>query len=142
MERVPSIVEDIMSAPLISVEAGVIVRDAALLMTDKNIGSIIVTDAGKPVGIVTERDTLARIVSLCRDPCETRIGEIMSSPLLSIPKEMDILTAMRKMREDGIRRLGVTDDGNIVGVITERDIIRAISISSLTSFSSLLRKRR
>ena len=49
---------------------------------------------------------------------------------------------MRKMREDGIRRLGVTDEGNIIGIVTERDIIRAVSISSLTSFSSFLRKRR
>ncbi len=142
MERPPSIVEDIMSAPLITVEIGVIVRDVAILMTEKKIGSIIVTDGGKPVGIVTERDALARVVSLCRDPCETRISEIMSSPLKTIPKDMDILGAMRKMREDGIRRLGVTDDGNIVGIVTERDIIRAVSISSLTSFSTLLRKRR
>lgn len=142
MERPPSIVEDIMSAPLITVETGVIVRDAALLMTDKKIGSIIVTDAGKPVGIVTERDALARVVSLCRDPCETRISEIMSSPFKTIPKDMDILGAMRRMREDGIRRLGVTDGDKIVGIVTERDITRAVSISSLTSFSTLLRKRR
>ena len=141
MERPPSIVEDIMSVPLITVETGVIVRDAAILMTEKKIGSIIVTDAGKPVGIVTERDALARVVSLCRDPCETRISEIMSSPLITIPKETEILAAMRKMREDGIRRLGVTDDGNIVGIVTERDIIRAVAVSSLTSFSTLLRKR-
>ena len=131
-----------MSAPLITVETGVIVRDAAILMTEKKIGSIIVTDSGNPVGIVTERDALARVVSLCRDPCETRISEIMSSPLITIPKETEILAAMRKMREDGIRRLGVTEDGNIVGIVTERDIIRAVSISSLTSFSTLLRKRR
>ncbi len=142
MERPPSIVEDIMSAPLITVETGVIVRDAAILMTEKKIGSIIVTDSGNPVGIVTARDALARVVSLCRDPCETRISEIMSSPLITIPKETEILAAMRKMREDGIRRLGVTEDGNIVGIVTERDIIRAVSISSLTSFSTLLRKRR
>lgn len=131
-----------MSAPLITVETGVIVRDAAILMTEKKIGSIIVTDAGNPVGIVTERDALARVVSLCRDPCETRISEIMSSPLITIPKETEILAAMRKMRGDEIRRLCVTEDGNIVGIITERDIIRAVSISSLTSFSTLLRKRR
>ena len=94
------------------------------------------------MGIVTERDTLARVVSLCRNPCETRISEIMSSPLITIPKETETLTAMRRLREDRIRRLCVTDDGKIVGIVTERDIIRAVSISSLTSFSTLLRKRR
>jgi CBS domain-containing protein len=142
LERPPSTVEDVMSAPLITVETGVIVRDAALLMTEKNIGSIIVTSAGKPVGIVTERDALARVVSLCKDPCETKISDIMSSPLITVAKETEILDAMRKMRGGGIRRLGVTDGDNIIGIVTERDIIRAISISSLTSFSTLLRKRR
>jgi CBS domain-containing protein len=142
MERPPSCVEHIMSTPLITVEAQVIVRDAALLMTDKKIGSIIVTDMGKPIGIVTERDTLARVVSQCKDPCEMKISEIMSSPLITIPKDTEILNAMRKMREYDIRRLIITDNGEIIGIITERDIIRAVSISSLTSFSTLLRMKR
>ena len=93
----------------------------------EGIGSIV-TDAGEPVGIVTERDTLARVVSLCRDPCETRISEIMSSPLITIPKETEILAAMRKLREDRVRRLCFTDDGKIVGIVTERDIIRAAAL--------------
>lgn len=141
MEKLPSVVSDIMSSPVVTVEGEVNVRDAALLMTDRKIGSIIITERGQPIGVVTERDILERVVSPCKDPCETRVKEIMSSPLITVPKETDILSAIRKMRENDISRLVVMDRGALLGIVSERDIIRAISIASLTSFSTLLRKR-
>lgn len=140
MEKFPSIVADIMSSPVVTLDGEVNVRDAALLMTDRRIGSIVVTERGQPIGIVTERDILERIVGPCRDPCETKMKEIMSSPLVTTSKETAILDAMRMMRERGISRLVVTD-GGMEGIVSEKDIIRAVSIASLTSFSTLLRKR-
>jgi len=142
MERLPSFVADIMSSPVITVEGEVNVRDAALLMTDKRIGSIVVTERGQPVGIVTERDMIERVVSLCRDPCETKMKEIMSSPLITIGSDVPILDAMRQMRKQGISRLVVVDDEKLVGIVSERDIVRGVSIASLTSFSTLLQRRR
>ena len=141
MEKFPSIVADIMSSPVVAIDGETNVRDAALMMTDRRIGSIIITERGQPIGIVTERDMLERVISLCRDPCETRMREIMSSPLITVPKETAILEAMRKMREKGISRLVVMEDNVLIGIVSERDIIRAVSIASLTSFSTLLRKR-
>jgi len=141
LEKLPSVVSDIMSSPVVTVEGEVNVRDAALLMTDRKIGSIIITERGQPIGVVTERDILERVVSPCKDPCETRVKEIMSSPLITVPKETDILSAIRKMRENDISRLVVMDRGALLGIVSERDIIRAISIASLMSFSTLLRKR-
>ena len=140
MEKFPSIVADIMSSPVVTLDGEVNVRDAALLMTDRRIGSIVVTERGQPIGIVTERDILERIVGPCKDPCETKMKEIMSSPLVTTSKETAILDAMRSMRERGISRLVVTD-GGMEGIVSEKDIIRAVSIASLTSFSTLLRKR-
>ncbi len=140
MEKFPSVVADIMSSPVVTLDGEVNVRDAALLMTDRRIGSIVVTERGQPIGIVTERDILERVVGPCRDPCETKMKEIMSSPLVTISKEMAILDAMRRMRERGISRLVVTD-GGMEGIVSEKDIIRAVSIASLTSFSTLLKKR-
>lgn len=130
-----------MSSPVITIDGEANVRDAALLMTDRRIGSIIVTVRGQAVGIVTERDALQRVVSLCLDPCETKMREIMSKPLITVPEETGILEAMRKMREHGIGRLVVMDGGALLGIVSGRDIIRAVSIASLTSFSILLRKR-
>jgi CBS domain-containing protein len=140
LEKFPSIVADIMSSPVVTLDGEVNVRDAALLMTDRRIGSIVVTERGQPIGIVTERDILERIVGPCKDPCETKMKEIMSSPLVTTSKETAILDAMRSMRERGISRLVVTD-GGMEGIVSEKDIIRAVSIASLTSFSTLLRKR-
>lgn len=141
MEKFPSVVADIMSSPVITVEGEANARDAAILMTDRRIGSIIVTERGRPVGIVTERDLLERVVSPCRDPCETRMKEIMSSPLITVPGDTNILEAMRKMREKDISRLVVMEGDRLIGIVSERDIIRAVSIASLTSFSTLLRRR-
>lgn len=142
MEKFPSVVADIMSSPVVTIDGEANVRDAVLLMTDRRIGSIIVTARGKPVGIVTERDILERVVSPCRDPCETRMKEVMSTPLITVPRETEILESMRKMREHDIGRLVVMDDGALLGILSEKDIIRAVSIASLASFSTLLRKRR
>lgn len=142
MEKFPSVVADIMSSPVVTVEGEVNVRDGALLMTDKRIGSIVITERGQPIGIVTERDMLERVVSHCRDPCETRMKDIMSSPLISTSPDTNILDAMRKMRENRISRLLVMEKDKLIGIVSERDVIRAVSIASLTSFSTLLRKRQ
>jgi len=140
MEKYPSIVSDIMSSPVITLNGEVNVRDAALLMTDKRIGSIVVTERGTPIGIVTERDIIERIVCPCKDPCEVKMKEIMTSPVITIFKDTTILEAMREMRGRNISRL-VVIDGDIEGIISESDVIRAVSIASLTSFSTLLKKR-
>jgi len=65
----------------------------------------------------------------------------MSSPLITTSKETRILEAMRKMREHDISRLVVMDDGLMVGIVSEKDVVRGVSIAALTSFSTLMRKR-
>lgn len=141
MEKLPTIVEDIMSSPVITVDGETTVRDAALLMREKGIGSVVVVERGRPPGIVTERDLLERVVAPCRDPCEVRVKEVMSSPLITIESDESILEAMRRMRERGIRRLIVMEGGEMVGVVSSRDIMVGLSIAALTSFSALLRRR-
>lgn len=130
-----------MSSPVVTVNGKVIVVDAALLMTDKGIGSIIIEEMGQPIGIVTERDMIERIVAPCKDPCATEIGGIMTIPLITTEKDVEILQAMREMRDNNISRLVVMDGDELVGIVSEKDIVRAVSIASLTSFSTLLKKR-
>ncbi len=142
MSRPPSIVSDIMSSPVITIDVETSVKEATRSMIDNKIGSILVTKQGKPLGIVTERDLIERIVEPSRDPSKTKIKEIMSAPLITISKETGILVAMRKMREYEISRLVVMDDDTLLGILSEKDIVRAVSISSITSFSTLLRKKR
>ena len=140
MEKIPSVVADIMTSPVVTIDGESTVRDAALLMTEWRIGSIVITERGKPVGIVTKRDILERVVALCKDVCVTKMREVMSAPLITVTKKTGILEAMRKMREVNVGRLLVMEDGNLVGIVSERDLLRAVTIASLTSFSTLLKR--
>ncbi|MFZ0327729.1 MAG: CBS domain-containing protein [Nitrososphaeraceae archaeon] len=90
------------------------VVDAIRLMNDKNTSSIIVKfkDSEEPIGIVTERDILYRAVAESKDPSKTTLKEIMSSPILTINKEVLVKEAISIMRKEGIRRLVVVTDKN------------------------------
>ncbi len=142
MMKFPSNVGDAMSSSVITVNEETNVRDSAILMTDKGIGSLIVLEDGKPVGIVTKRDMIKRIVSECKDPCGTKIRDIMTSPVITTSKDVGILSAMRTMREHQISQLLVLDGDRMVGVISERDLIKAVSYASLASFTPLMRGKK
>jgi CBS domain-containing protein len=142
MMKFPSNVGDAMSSPVITVNEETNVRDSAILMTDKRIGSLIVLEDGKPVGIVTKRDMIKRVVSECKDPCGTKIRDIMTSPVITTSKDVGILSAMRTMREHQISQLLVLDGDRMVGVISERDLIKAVSYASLASFTPLMRGKK
>ncbi len=142
MEKFPSVIGDVMSSPVVSVDSETNVKDSALLMTEKEIGSLIVMEGGRAIGIVTKRDMMQKVVSLCLDPCETKIRDIMSSPLITANKEMGILASMRKMRENMITQLVVMDGEKLEGIISERDVIKAVSYASLASFKPLMREEQ
>ena len=140
MAKFPSIVSDIMNE-LVTIEGSATISEAADKMVKEGIGSIIITDDSKPVGIITKSDLLSRVIVAYKDPKIHKAREIMSSPLFIIDSETSILDAMREIRRKNVRRLLVEEEGKLVGIISETDIIRAISISSLTQFSTLLRRQ-
>jgi len=140
LEKFPSVVSDIMKE-LVTIEGSASVKEAAEKMLEKGIGSIVVTEKGNPVGIVTKSDLLSRVIVNCRDPRECKIGDIMSSPLISINKNTPILDAMRELRQRKVRRLLVSDGVKLVGIVSEYDMVNAVTISSLTQFSTLLRRK-
>ena len=99
----PSIVRSVMSKPVITVEAESLIREAANLMTKKGVGSIVVTREGSPVGIVTERDIVERVVAGGFDASKMRIEKIMSKPLITTKSDMPIIEAIRMMQKKRIR---------------------------------------
>ena len=137
--KYPSTVADVMNE-IISIDGESLVVDAAKIMIDKEIGSIIVTEDGTPVGIITESDMLARVIVAYRDPKKLLTKKIMSSPLISITKDSTILDAMRFIRDQDIHIVLIKDNGRLTGIVSEGDLIRAVTLSSLTQFSSILRK--
>lgn len=89
-------------------------------MLKNNVGSVIVVENHTPVGIITEKDILARVVTVRRKPDRTLAKEIMSTPLETIESSEPLTKALRIMRNKGIRRLAVTKKGELVGILTER----------------------
>jgi CBS domain-containing protein len=142
MMKFPSNVGDAMSSPVITVDGETNVRDSATLMSEKGIGSLIVLRRGKPVGIVTKRDIIKRVVSECKDPCGTKIRDIMTSPVITTSKDVGILSAMRTMREHQISQMLVLEGDKMAGIISERDLIKAVSYASLASFMPLMREKK
>jgi CBS domain-containing protein len=98
------------------------VRIALNKMVRRNIGSIIVVDGGKPVGIVTERDISRKMAKGLKN-LNTQVMRVMAQKLIVANPNTTIQEAFGLMLQHGIRRIPVVDDGKLVGVVTERDLL-------------------
>jgi len=99
---------------------------AADIMSQYNIGCLVVVKDGKPVGIVTERDMLKRVIVPCLDPRTTKVSKVMSKPLIYGDPDMDLVYAAKFMINNNIKRLPIIDRGKLVGIVTLTDILRAL----------------
>jgi CBS domain-containing protein len=122
--RTRMVVKDIMSSPVVTLDENATSNKVATLMDENDLGCVIVTNkAGKPVGIITERDLVIRVLAKNLVPDAIKAKEIMTSPLVTIQPEATISEAARRMSRLDIRRLGVVYKGNLVGVISSRDVL-------------------
>jgi len=119
------IVKEYMKANVITVSKDTTMEQVAKIMTEKNIGSVIVVDNGKPVGIITERDIVKGIGK--GKKLDSKAEEIMTSSLITIREDSPITGALALMRQFNIRHLPVVNDkGELTGIISIRDIAKAI----------------
>jgi CBS domain-containing protein len=117
---------DIMTSPVITMRDNARVSEAASAMCAHNIGSLIVVDRGeKPIGIVTERDILRKVVVPCRDPRAVEVALVMSSPLVTGGPDMDVEAAANLMIGREIKRLPIMEGGHLVGIVSFTDLLRA-----------------
>ena len=114
-------IKHVTSKPLITIDKAASAQKAVEVMLDHNVGCVVVTQKDKPVGIVTERDVL-RKGELFEDSFE--VGTLMSMPLITIDAEAPIGKAAELMIVHKIRRLLVEENGEIVGIVTQRDLMR------------------
>ena len=118
------LVKDVMSSPAITVFEDETVHKVAQLMDRHNIGCVIVsTREEKPIGIITEKDIVVRVVAKDFQPSKIMAKEIMTSPLITIDPDETINEAARRMSRLNIRRLGVMYKGSLVGIISSKDIL-------------------
>ena len=111
--------------PAIGVPKDASVREAARTMVDNRIGAVLVYDAGVPAGIFSERDVMGRVVLSARDPETTRVGDVMSAPLLTFPADGDPRAALTLMLEKHIRHLPVVSgDDTVLGMLSIRHLMQ------------------
>ena len=122
--RTRMVVKDVMSSPVVTLDEDATSNKVANLMDENELGCVIVTNkTGKPVGIITERDLVIRVLAKNLKPDAVKAKEIMTSPLVTIEPEATISEAARRMSRLNIRRLGVIYKGNLVGVVSSKDIL-------------------
>ena len=113
-----------------TITADVSVRDCAKRMRERHVGSLVVIDGqNKPAGMITDRDIAIEVVARERDFDKTLVGEVMARPAVVAKASENIVDALARMREFGIRRLPVVDeDGTLAGVVTNSNMLEELSM--------------
>ena len=115
----------IMIENVVTVKPDDTIKKAAKLMNLHGIGSLIVVDSGKPVGIVTERDMLSRVLTKPRVKTDTRVVDVMSKPIVTVSPDMLAGDAAKLMIERNIKKLPVVENGKLMGLVSLTDLLRS-----------------
>jgi CBS domain-containing protein len=113
----------VMSSPVITMESKADLASAARMMVQHDIGSIVVVEGKKTVGIITERDVTKRVIeglTVLKEP----VKNVMTKTLVTAPPDMFVQEAFELMLMNKIRRLPIVDNNKIVGIVTEKDLMR------------------
>lgn len=121
-----TLVKDIMTRALISVDASTTVYQVAKMMEQGGFGAIIVKKDDHPEGIITDRDFAIKI-AVNKYPLDTPVHKVASYPLQTINSNESILVAANLMSTKKIRKLVVVEDGKVVGIITSTDLVNKLA---------------
>ncbi len=122
---------------VLSIDGGAVVRDAVAIMNEHLIGSLLVLDGPRLIGIFTERDVLVRVVGDGRDPATVRVGEVMTRQIMVVEPDTTVQQAMSLMTTRRCRHLPVLEDGRVVGLISIGDLTRWVIRDQLRSIEDL-----
>ncbi len=117
-------VEDVMIENVVTIEANTPVKKAVEIMNKHEIGCLIVTKGDKPIGILTERDMLKRVLAKSRNPETTMVSEIMTVPVIEISPATSLEEAAKLMFDHNVKKLPVVSGGKLVGLVTLTDLAR------------------
>jgi CBS domain-containing protein len=126
----PSI-KDIMTKDVVTIESTKTVFDAAEVMTEKEVGCLIVVIKAFPVGIITERDIVKRIVAK-HVSVDTKLKDVMTKTLITVGPDTSLKDAARVMSTNKIRRLPVLKDNKLVGIVVATDFVRNVGKKTTT----------
>lgn len=115
------------------------ISEASQLMRGHSAGTVVVTEDRRPVGILTDRDIIIRVVAQGKDPRTTLIGDVMSAPVVTIKESAGVGDSIRLMRGRGIRRLPVIDkDGRLAGIVAIDDLIELLA-EEMSALAALIK---
>jgi CBS domain-containing protein len=123
MSSAPDTVGELMTPYVVTVAPNETVARAVQSMIDHDIGCVVVTEADRVAGLFTERDLTRRTLK-DRDLLTRPLGDVTSSPVITVEPGMALGDACALMMSEGIRRLVVAEEGRLRGIVTERDVIR------------------
>ncbi len=116
-------VKDIMNPNVVSLGPEASLKEASELMAQQKIGSIVIVDSDKPVGILTERDFATKIM-LKPYSAETKVSEVMSSPVIHVSSDQSVADIIDIMANKDIRKVPVIDNGKVLGIVTGTEFLR------------------
>jgi signal-transduction protein with cAMP-binding, CBS, and nucleotidyltransferase domain len=117
-------VSDVMTHVPIVVSSNSTLKDCAEKMEKKKVGTIIVEDDGKLLGIISERDIVRKVVAIGENPVEKKVVDVMVKELITIDPSEDIFDALNRMKSFDIRHLPVLHEGKLVGLLTMKDVLK------------------
>jgi len=120
-------IEDLARDDVVTAATETPVSDLAAIMDERGVGSIVITEDGTAVGIVTDRDLTRRVLAGSADPADATAEDVMSTDLCTIDRGEGFYRATELMSEHGVRRLPVRDDGELVGIITADDLTELLA---------------
>jgi CBS domain-containing protein len=120
--------ERICSKSVVTISPDATVAEAAKLMQSKHIGCLVVIDESRPIGIVTDRDIVLKVVAGEKKPAETAVKKVMTTNPTMVNVNYDLLDAVRLMHNRGVRRLPIVDEHRrLLGIITMDDLLTVFS---------------
>ncbi|NWG11221.1 CBS domain-containing protein [Candidatus Bathyarchaeota archaeon] len=118
---------EIMIKDVVTLEGKVTAEEVAIIMDERGIGCVIVVQDENPIGIITERDMLKRVLLESKDPKTTKAFQIMSAPLLFGHPNMSVQEAVKLMTEKRIKKLPIIAEDQLVGMLTLTDLARSVA---------------
>ena len=117
-------VEEVMTRSPVTCSANISAKEAAIMMSEHDVGSLVVMDQQEPVGMLTEKDLVNKIVAKDLLPSKVKVEKVMTGPLITSSPGTTLQAAAERMSAMKLRRLPVLEDGKLVGILTENDMIR------------------
>jgi PAS domain S-box-containing protein len=119
-------VAEIMTPDLVGVPRDALLAEAAEVMHSHDVSCVLAMEGDRPVGVLTKKDVLKRVIARRRDPGRVTVEEVMSAPVIAIPAYYSVFSASRTMAAKRVRRLVVEEHGRVRGIVAQTDVLRAV----------------